>query len=186
MPDLEIAQAFGACDYIPLHLLKDNLGRINRELTTLNRSNETYPDDLCLAHHLRAMMARLLLIKIDTDKDQLRSIHRESMEIVFSNAKDVVYDHYVYYHARYENARMLILDNRLDEAAQEIHVITTAHEKGKYNVGAGHRAKSKYSLESTLLFKCHNCQSEIEMLKKEQKNDSRSSISSTSSDYRSL
>ncbi|KAI8143507.1 hypothetical protein BJV82DRAFT_610694 [Fennellomyces sp. T-0311] len=167
-PDLEIANAFGACDFIPIPLLRSNIERIDAELAQLPTNSKNHADDICMGHYMRAMMARLLLIRVDNKKEQnqLREIHHKSMQIVFNAAKDVEYDHYVYYFSRYENARMLIIERDYDGAEKELQVILRASDKGQYNIGAGSKAKSKYSLENHLLFKCHNCMSELEELRK--------------------
>ncbi|KAI7860329.1 hypothetical protein BDC45DRAFT_430529 [Circinella umbellata] len=167
--DLEIANAFGACDYIPIQQLWINIERLDTELAQLCTTHPNYADDLCLGNYLRAIMARQLLLKVDDPKDmeKLRTIHQKSMQVVFNAAKDVVYDHYVYYFARYENARMFIMENNYDAAEQEIQFVLKANDKNQYNVGAGSKAKSKYSLENHILFKSHNCISEIEELRKQ-------------------
>ena len=165
--DLEIANAFGACDYIPIQQLWVNIERLDTELAQLCTTHPNYADDLCLGNYLRAIMARQLLLKVDDLKNmvKLRTIHHKSMQIVFNAAKDVVYDHYVYYFARYENARMFIMEDNYDSAEQEIQFVLKANDKNQYNVGAGTKAKSKYSMENHILFKSHNCMSEIEELR---------------------
>ncbi|KAI9269105.1 hypothetical protein BDA99DRAFT_503588 [Phascolomyces articulosus] len=170
-PDLEIANAFGACDYIPISQLRANIERLDTELSQLRTTNKNYADDLCLGNYLRAIMARQLFSKVDDPKEmeKLRTIHHTSMQTVFKAAQDVEYDHYVYYFSRYENARMLIMDEEYDQAEQEIQFVLKSNDKNQYSVGAGTKAKSKYSLENHILFKSHNCISEIEELRKQQK-----------------
>lgn len=163
-----MANAFGACDYLPAHLLRANIERIQKELARLDRSSPNYADDLCLGNYLLAMMARLLLTRTTDQPDEcsrLRQIHRESLHETFEQAKNIRYDHYIYYFARYENARMMIYHGEYDSAEAEIQVILKANEKGQYNIGAGRHAKNKYSLENSLLLKSHNCMAEIRDLK---------------------
>ncbi|KAI9490681.1 hypothetical protein BDB00DRAFT_836900 [Zychaea mexicana] len=170
--DLEITNAFGACDYIPVNLLWANIDRLDIELSQLCTTHKNYADDLCLGNYLLAYMTRLLLTKIEDNNekemDKLRGIHHKSIQIVLNAAKDVQFDHYVYYFARYENARMLIIEGDYDAAEQELEVVLNANDKSQYNIGAGSKAKSKYSLENHLLFKCHNCVTELEELRKQQ------------------
>ncbi|KAG0165946.1 hypothetical protein DFQ28_008089 [Apophysomyces sp. BC1034] len=164
LPDLEILNAFGALSFMPKELLHHNLARINSNLEQLEEgrlNNLNYYDDICLAHYLRAMMIRML---VEEEPEKMQQMHRESLDIVFENANKVLLDHYIYYFARYENARMMIVNEQFEEAEKEIQIIVRASEKGQYNVGAGPHAKNKYSLENALLFKCHNCITEIREL----------------------
>ncbi|KAI9313865.1 hypothetical protein BX666DRAFT_1863517 [Dichotomocladium elegans] len=167
-PDLEVLNAFGACEYTPTHLLRANIQRIDDEL---ERSNSKSADDICLGNYLRALMLRLLYIRSNAENERakLRDDHHQSLNIVFTQAKNVLLDHYVYYFAQYEGARMFILEGDYDAAESCINVILKASEKGNYNIGAGPKAKSKYSLENSLLFKCHSCQSELQTLRSAEK-----------------
>ncbi|KAF7720852.1 hypothetical protein EC973_005903 [Apophysomyces ossiformis] len=164
LPDLEILNAFGALGCLPKELIQQNLNRINANIVQLSegrQSNFNYYDDICLAYYLRALLVRQLMKKEEGEKEKMQEMHRESLEMVFENADKVVLDHYIYYFARYENARMMIVNEQYEEAEKEIQLIVRASEKGQYNVGAGPHAKNKYSLENALLFKCHNCITEI-------------------------
>ncbi|KAG0172915.1 hypothetical protein DFQ28_004071 [Apophysomyces sp. BC1034] len=158
--DLEILNAFSIFDLIPEQLLLQNLELINQSIQTLDSDAA---DDICLAYYLRALVARTLTERYAQDK---RTLHQQSLEMVFANAPKVQLDHYIYYFARYESARMLILDSQFDEAEAEIQVILRADEKGVYNVGAGPHAKSKYSMANALVFRCHNALAKIQSMKK--------------------
>jgi tetratricopeptide (TPR) repeat protein len=172
-PDLEALNAFGAFDFMSVDLLYNNLERTTNEIYRLTHETTheemlNYYDDLCLSHYLRAMVLRLLLDQVkDTRKDEWLKLHSESIQCVMDNANKVQLDHYVYYFMRYEEARMMIHDQKYDEAKDIIQSIIKASDKGQFNVGAGPHAKNKYSLENTLLFKCHNCLTEIKTLSEE-------------------
>lgn len=162
---------------MPLHIIQENLDRINSQVELLKDENSSsgkkdrhhhhFYDDLCLVHYLRAVMSRLLLKQQQQrdDDEKLRSMHKESIDIVLQNAKHIELDHYIYYFTLYENARMLIMDKKYDEAESAIQIILRAAEKGQYNVGTGPGAKNKYSLENALVFKCHNCIDSIRSVK---------------------
>ncbi|KAI8379130.1 uncharacterized protein BYT42DRAFT_567656 [Radiomyces spectabilis] len=161
MPDLEILNAFTAFDFMPHAILSKNLDVINEEIEKLpgRKNHENFDDDLCLAYYLRALTARSLLEQENAKNDagHLHRIHQESIQQVLDHANRIRLDHYIYYFSRYENARLLMLDKKYEEAEKEIQVILTANDTGKYNMGAGPHAKNKYSLANALVFKCHNC-----------------------------
>lgn len=170
LPDLEIMNAFTAFDFMPKELLRKNMERVDKAIADLNEDKEethNHYDDLCLAHYLRAQIVRFLL-QLGEQKGGLREAHEKSLEIVFENASKIELDHYIYYFARYEKARMLLNDDKYSEAETEIQVILRAAEKGHYSVGAGPHAKNKYSLENALVFKCHNCKAQIDETKKKE------------------
>ena len=180
-PDLEVLNAFGISDYLPISLLRTNIQRIDQEL---NDVTDASADDLCLAYYLRSVMARRLYIRSPDkqEQQQMRDIHHQSVQNVYKQAQDIVLDHYIYYFSRYEEARMMILDGDYDGAETSINVILKANEKGQYNIGKGSKAKSKYSLENSLLFRCHNCQTEIQALRASCIKRTNSEHSITSSD----
>ena len=159
---------------MPISILKNNFGLINQELDSLNTDQNKKDqehmysyDDLCTVHYLRAQVLRLLLEKQpNCDIDKLREIHQTSVNTVLENANKIELDHYIYYFTRYEKARLLIFDHDYDGAEAEIQFILRSAEKGQYNVGSGPHAKSKYSLENALVFKCHSCDGKIQSLKK--------------------
>ncbi|CDH55628.1 40s ribosomal protein s7 [Lichtheimia corymbifera JMRC:FSU:9682] len=166
-PDLEVTNAFGACEYLPLPLLRSNIKRIDIELSALDEIVDPYyADNICLGHFLRAKLARLTYTRSEdpTERDTMRALQRESVDKVFSQAKHVRLDHYVYYFTRYENARMMMIDGRNKEAEAELDIILRAADKGSYGIGAGPKAKNKYSLEHTLVFKTHNCKAELQRM----------------------
>ncbi|KAI7874690.1 hypothetical protein K492DRAFT_211430 [Lichtheimia hyalospora FSU 10163] len=181
-PDLEVLNAFGISDYIPISLLRTNIQRIDQELNDVTNASA---DDVCLAYYLRSVMARRLYIRSpdkQEEQQQMRDIHHQSIQNVYKQAQDLVLDHYIYYFSRYEEARMMILDGDYDGAETSINVILKANEKGQYNIGKGSKAKSKYSLENSLLFRCHNCQTEIQALRASCTKRTNSEHSTTSSD----
>ncbi|KAI8968137.1 hypothetical protein BDB01DRAFT_726650 [Pilobolus umbonatus] len=168
-PDLEALNAFGALDFLPKDLLLINLSRLNTAIDTLMNEEKheeilNYYDDICLCHYLRLLILRLLLEKYS--HQEWRTAYTESMEFIMQNADKIQLDHYIYYFTLYEAARMCIIDKEYDQAEQRIERIIKISEKGQFNVGAGPHAKNKYSLENTLLFKCHNCLTEIQGLRK--------------------
>ncbi|KAF7728019.1 hypothetical protein EC973_006784 [Apophysomyces ossiformis] len=162
LPDLEMLSAFSVLDFIPEQQLLQDLDSIDQTVDALDQDAH---DDICLAHYLRALVARTLTEKYARD---MRTLHQQSLDVVFAHAPKVQLDHYIYYFAHYEKARMLILDNQFNEAEAEIQVILRADEKGVYNVGAGPHAKNKYSLANGLVFKCHNAMTKIKSLKKKE------------------
>ncbi|KAI8968235.1 hypothetical protein BDF20DRAFT_895081 [Mycotypha africana] len=174
-PDLEILIAFSAFDFMPEGLLLQNLERTNDEIQHLIENSNTnnteqiellnYYDDLCLSHYLRIMVLRLLLERTNTKKIQeWKNLQEESIRIVMENANKIQLDHYIYYFTRYEEARMMISNKNFDKAKEIIQSIIRCSEKNQFNVGAGPHAENKYSLENTLLFRCHNCLTEIDQL----------------------
>ncbi|OAD69218.1 hypothetical protein PHYBLDRAFT_87937, partial [Phycomyces blakesleeanus NRRL 1555(-)] len=141
LPDLELLSALGTLEFMPSEVLRSNINRINRLLETLQSTRD---DDICLAHYLRAQLTRLLIDRSpQASRKVLEQNHKVSIDTVMAHAPRVTLDHYIYYFTHYENARMMISKQLYTEAETEIQ--TTS------------RAKSKYSLESVLLFKCHNC-----------------------------
>ncbi|KAI9348420.1 hypothetical protein BD770DRAFT_349542 [Pilaira anomala] len=174
-PDLEILNAFSAFDFMSSDLLHNNLERTNKEIQRLTHETKheevlNYYDDLCLSHYLRAIILRLLLdhqmnsSTIETKRIEWKQLHKESIQAVMDHAQKIQLDHYIYYFTRYEEARMLIQDEQFEEAKTIIQSIIKSSDKGQFNVGAGPHAKNKYSLENTILFKCHNCLTEIQAL----------------------
>lgn len=171
--DLEALNAFGAFEFMSIELLHNNLERTTKEIhrlteETTHEETLNYFDDLCLSHYLRAIVLRLLLDQVkdakDSKKAEWQKLHSESVKCVMDNADKVQLDHYVYYFTRYEEARMMIHDQIYDQAKDIIQSIIKASDKGQFNVGAGPHAKNKYSLENAILFKCHNCLTEIKTL----------------------
>lgn len=172
-PDLEALNAFSAFDFMSIDLLYNNLNRINTEIYRLTHEATheevlNYYDDLCLCHYLRAMVLRLLLDQVkDADaskKAEWKKLHTESIKCVMDNANKIQLDHYIYYFTRYEEARMMIYDQQYEKARENVQSIIKTSEKGQFNIGAGPHAKNKYSLENTILFKCHNCLTQIQAL----------------------
>jgi hypothetical protein len=172
-PDLEALNAFGAFDFMSIDLLYNNLEHTTKEIyrlthETTHEETLNYYDDLCLSHYLRAIILRLSLDQVkDANADkkaEWRKLHSESIKCVMDNANKIQLDHYVYYFTRYEEARMMIHDQKYDQAKDVIQFIIKTSDKGQFNVGAGPHAKNKYSLENAILFKCHNCLAEIKTL----------------------
>lgn len=169
--DLEALNAFSAFDFMSIDLLYNNLDRTTKEITRLTTSKKeevlNYYDDLVLSHYLRAMILRLLIEQESSDITRVKEwkkLHQESIDCVLENAQKVQLDHYIYYFTRYEQARMMIIDQDYEKAKDIVASIIKSSEKNQFNVGAGPHAKNKYSLENTLLFKCHNCLTEISSL----------------------
>ncbi|CEG73182.1 hypothetical protein RMATCC62417_08614 [Rhizopus microsporus] len=109
--------------------------------------------------------------------------YQESIRYVMDNANKIQLDHYIYYFTRYEEARMMVMQENYEAAQDIVKSIIKASEKGQFNVGAGPHAKNKYSLESALLFKCHNCLTEIELLMSNSANTETAGTSSSSSSF---
>lgn len=173
-PDLEALNAFSAFNFMSIDLLYNNLERTNREIYRLTHETTheevlNYYDDLCLSHYMRSMVLRLLFEQVEDasaeTKAEWRKLHKDSIQCVMDNANKVQLDHYIYYFTRYEDARMLIIDQEYERARNIVQSIIKSSDKGQFNVGAGPHAKNKYSLENTILFKCHNCLTEIQSLK---------------------
>lgn len=177
-PDLEALNSFSAFNFMSMDLLHNNLERTSREIYRLTHETThdevlNYYDDLCLSHYMRSMVLRLLIEQVNEDTSEKtiaewRKLHKESIDSVMENANKVQLDHYIYYFTRYEDARMMIIDQHYDKAKSIIQSIIKSSDKGQFNVGAGPHAKNKYSLENTILFKCHNCLTEIQSLKNEE------------------
>ncbi|KAI8370483.1 uncharacterized protein BYT42DRAFT_502740 [Radiomyces spectabilis] len=188
-PDLEILNAFSVLDFMPADLLESNMKRVTdtaQQLANQHKpSSLNHYDDVCLANYLRAVFARLLLATPGQDSARLQRVHKEALAQVFQHANKIQLDHYIYYFSRYENARMMIINKQFEEAEEQIQMILKASQKGEYNIGAGPHAKNKYSLENSLLFKCHNCITEIQVLAKEHSTNVRDDSSDTSSVYES-
>ncbi|KAI8088521.1 hypothetical protein BDF21DRAFT_378735 [Thamnidium elegans] len=172
-PDLEALNAFSAFDFMSIDLLHNNLERTTKEIYRLTHETKheevlNYYDDLCLSHYMRSMVLRLLIDQVKDasteTKVNWKRLHKESIRCVMENAKKVQLDHYIYYFTRYEEARMLIIDQEYQKAKDIVQSIIKSSDKGQFNVGAGPHAKNKYSLENTILFKCHNCLTEIQAL----------------------
>lgn len=142
---------------MPTDLARKNLARVEATLTRLQNNNSFYVyDDLCLCHFLRTMLIRMILQEQGPDA-ALKQAHQVSVQAVLDHADKVQLDHYTYYFTIYEKARMLIMDQQLEAAQKEINYLIRCSEKNDFNVGAGARAKNKYSLENSLILKCHNC-----------------------------
>ncbi|KAI8333026.1 hypothetical protein BC941DRAFT_358428 [Chlamydoabsidia padenii] len=169
-PDLEVLNAFSAFELMSTDLARKNLARIDATLVRLQNNNSFYVyDDLCLCHFLRTMLIRMILQDTsDNNNKELKQAHQVSVQAVMDFADKVQLDHYTYYFTVYEKARMLIMDNQLDAAQKEINYLIRCSEKNDFNVGAGARAKNKYSLENSLILKCHNC---LEMITEMQQNE---------------
>ncbi|KAI8066692.1 hypothetical protein BC940DRAFT_302092 [Gongronella butleri] len=117
---------------------------------------------------------------VSTDASLYYKIHADSYAAVLAGASQVKWDHYVYYFARYEHGRLLMHDEKYDEAEKELRVVLHANDKGVYNVGTGPHAKHKYSLANSLSFKCHNGLLRMQQLVQDKANASPSSSSSSS------
>lgn len=166
LPDLEMLNAFTAYDFMPVNILQNDMKRIDEALTKLSNTDENanranHYDDVCLAQFLRAITARMLYEQEAQDKEEMNKIHKEALQVVFVDANKIHLDHYIYYFGHYEKARMLMNDKDYKEAEANIQVVLKANDRGHYGVGAGPHAKNKYSLASALVFKCHNCMSQI-------------------------
>ncbi|OBZ82598.1 Tetratricopeptide repeat protein 39B [Choanephora cucurbitarum] len=163
LPDLEILNAFSVLGFAPLNILELKLSQIDSELDQLEKGSKYYCDDLCLAHLLKATIARMLYEQTDDAQvmKSMKSINQESIDIISEKANGILLDHYVYYFSRYEKAQMLILQNDYMAAEIEVQGILKAQDKGQYNIGSGPHAKNKYSLANALAFKCHNCLTKI-------------------------
>ncbi|KAI7901307.1 uncharacterized protein BX663DRAFT_514064 [Cokeromyces recurvatus] len=171
-PDLEILVAFSAFDFMSFDELYKNLKRTNDEINRLTHEERhkealNYYDDLCLAHYLRAITLRLLLEQ--KEMSEWKQLFEESVTNVKKNADKLQLDHYIYYFTRYEEGLMMIMDKKYDEAKEIIQSIIKISEKGQYSIGVGSHSKNKYSLENTLIFKCHNCITKIQTMAKKNK-----------------
>ncbi|KAI8332039.1 hypothetical protein BC941DRAFT_359617 [Chlamydoabsidia padenii] len=171
-PDLEILLSIGGLELMPANIIHKNLSRITVVLKRLETSQSLYVnDDICLAHLLRATLYRFLF-DIESPPPQQQSllghdelnrqhpyklIHRQSIQTIMDSAQKVQLDHWVYYFALYEKAQLLIMDKLYAEAKRELDYILRCTEKNEFNVGAGVRAKNKYSMENALILKCHSC-----------------------------
>lgn len=163
LPDLEVLNAFTALDFAPVDILDIDMKRINTEIDRLEATkdrSEYHYDDLCLAQFLRAVVARMLLEQ-GSNTQSMYQLHQKSLETVFDNASKVVLDHYIYYFAHYENGRMYAFNKEYEKAESEIQIVLKSNDRGQYSIGAGPHAKNKYSLASALVFKCHNCMTQI-------------------------
>ncbi|KAI8343980.1 hypothetical protein BC941DRAFT_464219 [Chlamydoabsidia padenii] len=165
-PDLEILNAFTAFDWMPRSILLENLEILHKK-SVVKANNKNYYDDLCLVHYLKATTARCLIKKDKQEQEKgsetYYQIHSDSMNIVFDQAQHVLWDHYIYYFARYENGRLLMYDKDYDQAENQVKIVIQSN--GQANVGAGPHVKHKYSLANALQFKCHNCILRIHQLK---------------------
>jgi hypothetical protein len=163
LPDLEILNAFTAFDFAPVNILEADMKRINGEIDRLEAIKdraEHYYDDLCLAEFLRAIAARML-VEQGFNTESMYQLHQKSLQVVFDNANKVALDHYIYYFAHYENGRMYTFNKDYEKAESEIQIVLKSNDRGQYSIGAGPHAKNKYSLASALVFKCHNCMTQI-------------------------
>jgi tetratricopeptide (TPR) repeat protein len=165
LPDLEMLNAFTAFDFMPVDILNGDMKRIDLELSRLSSEKkdklpENHYDDVCLAQLLRAVTARMLYEQV-SNTEETHKIHEQALRVVFEDADKVHLDHYIYYFGHFEKARMLMKDKDYKEAEANIQVVLKSNDRGHYGVGAGPHAKNKYSLASALVFKCHNCMSQI-------------------------
>ncbi|OZJ05668.1 hypothetical protein BZG36_01408 [Bifiguratus adelaidae] len=135
--------------------------------STGSLGNRTYfYDDYCLAYFLLGVLQRQIALSPlvrdksmrQVDADNMAQAALSSFERVFDHAQYIKYDHYIYYYARYENARTLALMDNLDQAEKEVLVVL---KQDKSPSSIGREAKGKYSLENLLHFKCHNCLADI-------------------------
>lgn len=150
-------------------ILNSAMNRIDVELNRLSTINQgklptNYYDDICLAQFLRSITARMLFEQAQ-EAETMHKIHEQSLKSVFNNADKVLLDHYIYYFSHYERARMLILDKKYAQAEADIQVVLKSNDRAHYGIGSGPHAKNKYSLASSLVFKCHNCMTQIKLLK---------------------
>lgn len=155
--------------------MRKNLARIETMLARLAKSHSFYVyDDLCLCHFLRTTLLRMLLedqaqqheqqrqdaldgdLIEPTDSNPWKEMHTESVRIVMALAEKIQLDHWLYYFTVYEQALMMINDRDYDGAKKKIHYLLQRTEKHDFNIGAGQRAKNKYSMENALILKCHN------------------------------
>ncbi|CAO3651806.1 unnamed protein product [Cunninghamella echinulata] len=83
--------------------------------------------------------------------------HRHSIQQILEMANQIQLDHWIYYFAVYEKAQLLLMDELYADAKHELDYILKCTEKKDFHVGAGLRAKSKYSMENALILKCHSC-----------------------------
>ncbi|CAO3695465.1 unnamed protein product [Rhizopus stolonifer] len=171
LPDLEIMATFNAFELMNKEILLKTLDRLNNEIYRLTNAVEhqealNFYDDFCLCHYIRIIVLRLLVAGPERDKSMhdWNNLRQQSIQAVLKNSDKIQLDHYIYYFTRYEEARMEIAQKHYKLAQEIIQSIIKSSEKGQFNVGAGPHAKNKYSLESALLFKCHNCLAEIELL----------------------
>ncbi|KAI8099170.1 uncharacterized protein BX664DRAFT_255575 [Halteromyces radiatus] len=186
-PDLEIIHAFSGLDLLTIPLMRKNLHRINAMLKRLANSHSFYVyDDLCLCHFLRTNLIRLLLEDQEQKEKQqaldlkdgdyiiqqqdgftlaeMKEMHKESVHTVMTLAEKIQLDHWLYYFTVYEQARMMIMEADYDQAKKKIQYLIDRSERHDFNVGAGQRAKNKYSMENALILKCHNCLGVIDEL----------------------
>ncbi|KAI8061618.1 hypothetical protein BC940DRAFT_309969 [Gongronella butleri] len=171
-PDLEALLAFSAFELMPVDMMHKNLTRIDTTLKRLETNKSLYVhDDICLAHLLKTMLLRMLIEdlakKPSTSESnqqitQWQILHRSSVQTVMAHAKDVQLDHYCYYFTVYEDASMMIYNGEYERAKDKLKYLIRCSEKNEFGVGAGSRAKNKYSLENALIMKCHNA---MEMIK---------------------
>ncbi|ORZ18462.1 hypothetical protein BCR42DRAFT_324425 [Absidia repens] len=158
-PDLEIIHAFSGLEMLTVPLMRKNLDRINAMLIRLSSSHSFYVyDDISLCHFLRASILRQLLEQDDDGNVvEWKEMQRESIRIVMALADKIQLDHWLYYFTIYEEALMLMMEGDYDQARKKILYLLQRTEKHDFNVGAGQRAKNKYSMENALILKCHNC-----------------------------
>ncbi|CAO3651486.1 unnamed protein product [Cunninghamella blakesleeana] len=83
--------------------------------------------------------------------------HRHSIQLILEMADKIQLDHWIYYFALYEKAQLLMMDELYADAKHELDYILRCTEKKDFHVGAGLRAKNKYSMENALILKCHSC-----------------------------
>lgn len=83
--------------------------------------------------------------------------HRHSIQLILEMADKIQLDHWIYYFAIYEKAQLLMMDELYADAKHELDYILRCTEKKDFHVGAGLRAKNKYSMENALILKCHSC-----------------------------
>ncbi|ORX48875.1 hypothetical protein DM01DRAFT_1273631, partial [Hesseltinella vesiculosa] len=161
-PDLEILFVIGALELMPMASIHRNLKRLNVAIDRLNSNNRSYyvHDDIALAHLLRATFYRLLFEQedmFDQTQHSYLSEHQNSIGETLLHAPLIQLDHWMFYYAKLEQSQMLILQCQFSKAKSILDDLLRHSEKGTFNIGQGERAKSKYSLETALILKCHGC-----------------------------
>ena len=163
LPDLEILCFTNSYESLPsdilhmkLQVLNTTIKGLEDKLKTSDEPYENFYDDYCLAQYLRGIVTRLIAYSSSAEeKKDMLALHEVSMQACFDKAGKVQWDHWIYYYCRYERACTLLKEDQFDEAKSDLQLVLKAAEKG-YGVGSGPGAKHKYSMENSLLFKCHN------------------------------
>ncbi|RUS32174.1 hypothetical protein BC938DRAFT_476107 [Jimgerdemannia flammicorona] len=189
LPGLELLHVWNCYEIMPLVHLRRSASLVESEiaqleillLSSLSGSDLPYDnfyDDFCLAHFLRGILLRQQAFYTDPDAPALDpdlARHHtlvtgalESFRTVFREAWRIRLDHYLYYFARYEMGRTLVLmgDTR---AAKEEFAVVLARQPVPVPTEAGlavkpAEIKGKYSLENMVIFKTHNSMAELDEL----------------------